>query len=434
VAKSKRPTGPTAAAKPPPAPSRRRRILKRVLLGLAIALPVTLGATWYAANHVPWFGAWLADSLRSVLGTDNVAELEVFAYGLEDRWNRFFRSGEKPKQYWDAPTAQTTTPAPPPSLSASSPAAPGPATWQSNSASPAASAAPATPPFRPADIGPLSPKIAAPGDGIWVPVPLPESPTEPPLLYKTLLHPDTKRPWAELFIVAIDLRRARLFSVAGKSEPRGTAPGSREAVRPGLIPDAHRPDLVAGFNGGFKEEHGHYGMKIGGILLVPPRKDACTVAALPDGTPKIASWKALEPTADTLVWWRQTPACLVENAKLHPALYDENTNWGAAIGGGTVVRRSAIALDPERTTLYVAVSNSTSPRTLAIGMQHTGATDVAQLDINFSYPRFVLFQKTQSGDRETVSLFEGFKADKGDYLATPSPRDFFYLTRNRTSP
>lgn len=401
-----------------------RRRIKRALVGVVIALPVAVGALWYASNTVPWFGAWLADTLRSVIGTEAVGDLEEFAYGVEDRWNRFWREGEKPKTYWDVPTAPGSVPASPSAEpSASTSAAPAPA---GSSAVPATSAATE---FRPRDVGAVHPKWAPPGDGAWVPVPLAESPTEPPLLFKTLLHPDTKRPWAEVFVVAIDLGRTTLHAVPGTREPKGTAPGAREAKRTGLVPDSDVPALVAGFNGGFKEEHGHYGMKVGGVLLIKPRLDGCTIAMTDKGDLRIAPWKVAEPEEPTFTWWRQTPACLAHQGKLHPGLYDENTNWGAALGGGTVVRRSAAGLDPTGKTLFVAVSNHTSPRTIAIAMTHVGAVDVAQLDINYSYPRFVLFPKNDTGQRVTTSLFEGFKVEPDDYLREPSIRDFFYLAR-----
>ncbi len=400
-----------------------KRRIKRALLATAIAVPLAGAGTWYAANHVPWFGAWLADTLRSVIGTEAVTDLEELVYDLEDRWNRAFRSDEKPKAYWDSPSASATAALPPAQGPTAAPSTLGTTLGTSPSASPSgAPASAANPSFPPRDVGPYDARFAAPGDGVWVPV------AEPPL-YKTLIHPDSKRPWAEVFVVALDPRRTQLHVVAGTREPKGTAPGSAEAKRTGLIPDTDTDSLVVGFNGGFKEEHGHYGMKVDGVLLIRPRPDACTIAMTADDTLRIAPWKAVADVEPTFRWWRQTPACLVSEGKLHPALYDENTNWGAALGGGTVVRRSALGLSADGGVMFVAVSNSTSPRAIALAMLHAGATSAAQLDINYSYPRIVLFPKGESGQRETTSLFEGFKVDKDDYLRTASVRDFFYVTR-----
>jgi hypothetical protein len=388
--------------------------VRRALIALAITLPIASGGLWYGVNHVPGFGPWLADALRAVLGTEAVSRLEDWAYGAEDRWNRFWRRGERPKQLWEVPP------------------------------SPAASAAPADqapagadggiPAFRPADVGPLFAGVAAPGDGVWVPVALPEPSSGPPLLYKTLLHPDARRPWAELFVVAIDLRRADLFVVAGTDEPRAEVPEARSHPRSGLVPEQHRAAVLAAFNGGFKAEHGHYGMMVDGVTFIKPRDIACTVAAHGDGSLRIGTWTALAGGQGGMTWWRQAPPCLVEGGKLHPALTDENTNWGAALGGGTVVRRSALGLDAGRVILYMGVSNATTARAIAVGMQHAGAVDVAELDINWSYPRFVLFRPTGSGEREGFGLFAGFSCNRDEYVRQASPRDFFYLVRREPGP
>jgi hypothetical protein len=60
-------------------------------------------------------------------------------------------------------------------------------------------------------------------------------------------------------------------------------------------------------------------------------------------------------------------------------------------------------------------------------MRHAGGFEVAELDINYSYPRFVLFQRGESGDREAAGLFPGFAFKEDEYIRRPSPRDFFYL-------
>jgi hypothetical protein len=287
----------------------------------------------------------------------------------------------------------------------------------------------AAPPFHPADVGPLLAGVAAPADGVWVPVELPEHPSDSPILYKTLIHPDARRPWSEVYVVAMDLRRVQLHLAAGTEEPKGETPQARAYVRTGLIPDAYRDEFVAAFNGGFKAEHGHYGMSVDGVTLLAPRPDACTVVEYADGALRIGTWKTL-PAVD-MTWWRQAPPCLVEGGKLNPGLaVESNISWGAALGGETVVRRSALGLDAARSVLYMSVSNATTARAIAIAMQHVGAADVAQLDINWSYPRFVLFRRTASA-REAFGLFEGFVFHKDEYLSRPAPRDFFFVVRKK---
>ena len=272
--------------------------------------------------------------------------------------------------------------------------------------------------------------MSAAGDGIWVPVDDPMHPSEQAVLFKSLIHPDLERPWAELFVVAIDLRQTDTFAAAGTIEPvAATGEGERYA-RLGFVPEQYRGDLVAAFNGGFKAEHGHYGMKVDETVLLPPRPKACTMARYRDGALRIGTWATLGSDGGEMTWWRQTPACMVEDGKLHPGLAkEEATSWGSALGGETVVRRSAVGLDRERKTLYVGVSNATHARAIALGMRHAGASDVAQLDINWSYPHFVMFRPTKEGIPEGFSLFEGFAYEGNTYITRRSQRDFFYVIR-----
>ena len=169
---------------------------------------------------------------------------------------------------------------------------------------------------------------------------------------------------------------------------------------------------------------------VDGVTLLPARPKACTIAGYADGAICIGTWTNLASTEGEMAWWRQTPACMVERGKLHPGLANEGArSWGAALGGETVVRRSAVGLDRERTTLYVGVSNATHARAIALGMQHVGAADLAQLDINWSYPHVVMFRRSKEGAPEGYVLFEGFAYEDNTYVSRRSQRDFFYVTR-----
>jgi hypothetical protein len=147
----------------------------------------------------------------------------------------------------------------------------------------------------------------------------------------------------------------------------------------------------------------------------------------------IGDWEKLESaTAETASWWRQTPGCMAEQGELHPGLRGEkNTYWGATLDGDTIIRRSAIGLSTDGRVLYVGIGDFTSARALAAGMKHAGATEVAQLDVNWSYPRFVLYQPREPGSKELVAtaLCPGFEFSEDEYVRQRADRDFFYLTR-----
>jgi hypothetical protein len=63
-------------------------------------------------------------------------------------------------------------------------------------------------------------------------------------------------------------------------------------------------------------------------------------------------------------------------------------------------------------------------------MHHAGAVHVAQLDVNWSYPKFLLYEPGEGGpERKAVALAKGFEFDENEYIRKRSLRDFFYLTR-----
>jgi hypothetical protein len=132
-------------------------------------------------------------------------------------------------------------------------------------------------------------------------------------------------------------------------------------------------------------------------VLLPPVDGLCTVMGRRDGSLRIFSWPSGSGLAEgaEASWWRQTP----------------------------------IGLDVMGKLLFVGVSNDTTARALALGMQHAGASSVAQLDVNWSYPKILVFPRAASGRRIAQSVFKGFVFRPEDYVARPAPRDFFYVIR-----
>jgi len=388
----------------------------RMLIG-GLTLLGSLGAALVlAVHHVPQAGPAVANSLRAVIGIEAVARLEELVASAEDSAMRL-RSWREPPRSLSAmsPTiARADVPLPEPETSSlPTPPRPGPS-------------------FAPVTIRPPYPEVAAVGDGVWVPVPDPEHPEAPALMYKTMLHPDPERSWSELFLVAMPSSLVRLTSVPGTEEPSSENPRAATLRHRGLIPTAQRSQLLAAFNGGFRAEHGHHGMLVDGVLLLPARGDMCTVAGYEDGTLQIGTYTRLLAQPQKPVWFRQSPRCMVEQGALHPGLRDANARgWGATLEGETVIRRSGIALTEDGSTLVVAVTNFTTARALAVGMRAAGGWNVAQLDVNQSFPKFLLFPRDESGKRHAASLFDGFLFERDEMLDDPTARDFFYVIRRQ---
>lgn len=350
---------------------------------------------WTALHRIPGLAPFAADAARSLVGDDAVARAEDFAYRIEDRVKRVAHQDDAPIAHWETPPEPTIEPVD--------------ATSHEDA-----------PKFRPGDVGPMHATQVAPGDGVWVP-----AGALPDVAYKTLLHPDPDRSYAELFVAAIDLRRVDVSLSAGTVEPENVTEGSDDFERSGRVPDAALGSLLAAFNGGFKTRHGRFGMRSDGVTFVPPKNGTCTLARYEDGALRIGTWETL-PAPESMTWFRQTPGCMVEGGIVNPKLRDSKS-WGATIDGDTVIRRSAVGLSSDGQTLFVGISNATHAEALARGMQHAGAVVVAQLDVNHSYPR-VLFYEDGAQGKQVTPLAEGFVVEKGHYVTSPSKRDFFYVT------
>jgi hypothetical protein len=400
--------------------TRKRPRFGRLLFGLLGTFFLLFLLVWYAVHHFDWAGPLLANSLRAVFGDDNVARLEDFVYGAEDRVNRLVKKDEPPKAYWQVPGTASAVAGPAAS------AAPG------SSAAGVAETAPRSEAFHPPNPGPALKEWSAPGDGEWLGLNDVRHPEEPPRMYKTLLHPDKGRSWAEVFVVAIDLKQVRLYPVLGTQEPQPDSDEARGYQRDGKIPVDRQGALLAAFNGGFMTEHGGYGMKLDGTTIAKPKPRACAIAQYKDDSLRIGSWAALGSSEADMVWFRQTPECMFESDKLHAGLQAGAglRKWGSTVDGETVIRRSAIGLNADRSVLYVAITNHTSARVLAEGLHHAGASDIAQLDVNWSYPKFVTFEPIgHTHVLHPVALAPGFEFSDDEYLRKKEKRDFFYILR-----
>jgi hypothetical protein len=415
------------------------RTRRRVLWGFGVAVPAAVLALWIGVNRVPWLGPIVADGMRSVIGKDAVAKLEDIGYAIQDRVYQYTRKGEKPKAYWSVPESTANGPEPSAGGAAATASARPSHTDALAAAAPDAAPAEVAPPipaFAPKAVGPVHAAWSAPGDGQWVAIAVRDVPSEAPHMYKTLLHPDKNRSWAEVFVVAMDIRRIDLHLVPGTKEPIATEEAALTVARPGVIPEHDHSTVLAAFNGGFKTEHGKYGMRVGDVTYIAPRNDVCALALYKDDSMRVGSWANLAASEPDMAFWRQTPACMYEGGELHPNLRaGAEKKWGSTLDGETVIRRSAIGVDAEGTTLYMAISNHTTALAIADGMHHAGAASIAQLDVNFSYPKFVLYETKTAPDavdatpvRQAVALADGFEYSSDEFIRQPARRDFFYIT------
>ena len=423
--------------------------LAKISISLIALMVLTFGALM-APNRtaIPQ----LVDQARVVIGPEPVAFAEDTFYAMTDAYNRWTFRGHTTSGYWTATdavppvgvnsvappgAAQLATPKitqPPASLTAlegsrQTRSIPRTAT---RGLSPTPSACPdklKTAPlpspavFPPRELAPLYPALAAPGEGVWIPIPN-SFDAAAALMYKTFLHPDPERPYALVAMVAIDATRVRLHAVAGTVEPVSAV----RVQRSGLIRSSDLPSLVAAFNGGFKAMHGHYGMMVDGQAILPSQPGSDTIAIYHDGGVRIAPWEAISDTLVLMQSFRQTPPYLAYRGQVNSALQDEQLiAWGASVSRNTVIWRSALGLSADGQTLYYAAGESLTARRLAEALVAAGASDVAELDVNWTFERFLIYAPP-TGNFNEQSLLSQMVYQPGMYVDHPAARDFFYLT------
>jgi hypothetical protein len=387
-------------------------------LRLPILVTGTLGVvTVIAIQTDPRVGPFLADSARKVVGPGPIATLEDWAYGMKDRVDSVRHGNDAPKTYWSDPTAVAlATPA--------ETGVPVATDGGTEAATSAVTLGSFPPPAYPAPF----PRSATKSDGQWYPVQ--DDLDGGIVMVKSIVHPDATRPYAAVAVMAIDLERTHLQLVAGTDEPASAT--VKRDQRPGHVPVADHPRMIAAFNGGWQAVHGHFGMMVDNATLLPPRDQACTVAIYKSGALRIAPWTTLAGEADQLLAYRQTPPCLREGGSHNSLLADTSKNWGAAVDGATVIRRSALGLNQARNVMFYGVGDSLSALSIAAALGYAGASDVAELDVNWAFPRFLTYARASEGAAPTVkeSLIPGTTFKPGEYVSVSWYRDFFYLTKN----
>ena len=147
------------------------------------------------------------------------------------------------------------------------------------------------------------------------------------------------------------------------------------------IGGTERKHLLAVFNGGFKLGVGAGGYEQEGHVISPLLKGYASLIIDRSGRARIGVWGYGAPGPGEAVYSvRQNLQPLVQHGKPTQAAYDWYA-WGATLGGGELVARSALGQDPAGDLLY-AGSMSASPADLAQALARHGARIAMELDIN----------------------------------------------------
>ncbi len=216
------------------------------------------------------------------------------------------------------------------------------------------------------------------------------------------------------YVAWIDHTRTRLALYPGTQEPPQASPRG-----PAMVPASQRSRLLATFNGGFKAAAGVGGFLVNGHADEPLKAGMGTLVEYRDGSLAILDWRGGTPPS-TLVLARQNLPPLAWAGR-PTALVANNAAWGATLGGGAAVWRTAVGVTKAGDLVYAAAGNQTAA-SLARLMVSIGADRAIELDINPEWPSFITYGRPGAG--APLKLVPNSQQGTLRYL-TPDKRDFF---------
>jgi hypothetical protein len=212
----------------------------------------------------------------------------------------------------------------------------------------------------------------------------------------------------------------------GSGDP-GAAAGR---VRAGpAVSGAERKRLLAAFNGGFKLSAGVGGYEQEGRVISPLRRGLASLVIDRSGQARIGVWGHGVPVPGEAVYSvRQNLPPLVLNGRPAAASADWGL-WGATLGGGEFVARSALGQDAGGDLLFAA-SMSASPGDLAYALARDGARIAMELDIN---PEWVQLDVARQPGGSLRTAVPGQNRPADQYLVGWA-RDFVAVLAPAASP
>ncbi|WP_437564698.1 hypothetical protein [Sorangium sp. So ce542] len=248
---------------------------------------------------------------------------------------------------------------------------------------------------------PLEPWVtpALPGEGQWNPQGgdafVRKLDGLPPAFMTTFIRADRSRKATRVYIALWDPRQVELHMMAGTVEPKG-ATGE---AGPGLIP--RTPEVmkrvVAASNAGFQAMHGEFGMMADGVMYLPPKPYAATVAVRRDGSTLFGTWSEDETVPEWMLSYRQNMTVMVQDEKWNPF---GRTWWGGTPPGWadkTHTVRTGICLTRERFVAYFYGAD-VSPEALSQAMIQARCSYGIALDMNAGHSGLEFYHVAPSGE------------------------------------
>lgn len=364
--------------------------IRRVILILVVLFTLGAGLTYAAINIWPAFGAKTVDVLRGIFGDHIVSVVEDVVLKTQDKAHQLaYRvAGSSPEINWSTEGAP--------------PVANGVKAWF------------------PPDATALGNKK---NEAQWQSF---LSAQGRVVAYRTFVAPDLQRPYAFAAVIAFDLENTRLHFLLGTEEPKSKV----QVPRTGQIPVEDRTPgwLLAAFNGGFKAEHGHFGVMVNGITVIPAQENLGTVGLYSNGNVRIGLLGKEVPQTPKLLIWRQNGPLIIQDGAINPLTNSNDPkDWGYVVSRDTATYRSALAISKDNRTLYYLVGPDLTLPALAKALVAVQAHQAIQLDINNFWAHFESFT-TVGGKLKAIPLLDFMKNQDGQRFLGSYLRDYFYVT------
>ena len=259
----------------------------------------------------------------------------------------------------------------------------------------------------------------------------------PSAFFETFVRVDEERPYAKIWLVAMDMRQLDLGMEAGSEDPKPLTgpPGVGRVPRD---PNVY-PRIAACFNGGFKTEHGNYGMMLNKRVLLPPQPGAASVILTKDGRVGMGSWGSnqtiggiVDVEKDDIVSMRQNLDPLVDSDKVNPS---NRGQWGFVLPGTSMqTERTGLCVTQAGHLIYTW-GEETSATSLGKAMKAAGCVYGMHLDMNPHHTGFIYtnINAFKGKDYKSELLNPKMGIDTDRYLLY-APKDFFFMTVHDPKP
>lgn len=200
-----------------------------------------------------------------------------------------------------------------------------------------------------------------------------------------------------------------------------TVPG-KPMVAPDELKGADKTNVLATFNSGFQMFDARGGYWQNGRTVKPLQAGAASMVLSKDGRLQLKTWPGGTPGPNTAAV-RQNLQLLIAKGKISPLVGSPNTKvWGQTIGNRNFVWRTGIGVRQDGSVVFV-VGPAMDVQTLAEVLQHAGAVNAMELDINPEWTNYLTYTHPAPGRIVPRRLGVDTMPSVQRYLQ-PSSRDF----------